>query len=119
VADGESGGLYYQYFQLTPAIQLAVLFSGEDISSFDIYHFSSVFTYNHGNPINVGEDDRWYGTARLSDDFLMPPFILRLIRKKTADVPPRIRTFVSRGLDEYYSKHLQEYQAIEVPQTGA
>ena len=109
---GEADSTYYQYFDLGPAFELAVLYDGPTMTSFDIYHFSSVFTYNHGNPINVGQTDKRYTVTRLSEDFLMPAFIMQLIRKKIANLPPEIRSFVVRGLDEYQEQHLREYAEI-------
>ena len=110
---GEAEALNYEYFGLGPAFQLAVLFKGQNMTSFDIYHFSSVFTYNHGNPMNFGETDGWYGTSSFSDEFLMPAFILELIRKRIGELPSEIKAFVSQGLDEYYRKHIEEYERAE------
>ena len=110
MASGDTDALYYERFDLGPAFQLAVLFKGPTIVSFDISHFSSVFTYAHGNPMNFGETEGWYGTSSFSDEFLMPAFILKLIRKKIDKLSPEIKSFVNRGLDEYYRKHIQEYE---------
>ncbi len=107
---GEADTLRYEHFDLGPGFQLAVLFKGRKITSFDISHFSSLFIYNHGNPMNVGETDGRYGTSEFSEEFLMPPFILKLIRKKIDELSPEIKAFINQGLDRYYRKHIKEYE---------
>ena len=116
MATGDAEVSYYEHFDLGPGFQLAVLHNGQKITSFDISHFSSLFTYNHGNPMNVGETDGWYGTSEFSEEFLMPPFILKLIRKKIGELPPEIRTFVNQGLDKYRRMHIEEYEQFSSDQ---
>ena len=109
---GDAEALHYEHFNLGPGFQLAVLFKDQTITSFDIYHFSSVFLYNHGNPVNVGETDGWYGTSEFSEEFLMPPYILNLIRKKIDELQSEIKSFINQGLDKYYRMHSEEYEKI-------
>ena len=52
----------------------------------------------------------WYGTSSFSDEFLLPAFILKLIRKKIGKLPPEIKAFINQGLDKYYRIHVEEYE---------
>jgi len=100
-----AAGRHYTVTDLEPHLSVQVLYSGDQIVSFDVYYFSQVITFANGTVKNLIVKDGHHGPDRFTSEPRISPSMLDYIRKRLPRLEPAERGFIERALDASDAVH--------------